>query len=117
MDRQVPGDRPTEIRARESWPAYRLPDDAPISRALLIAAASYLDRPPTPKVAGPSNIGNYLSSCGIPATAGFGVAYQGLHSTDERIDIATIPPVQAIYQEAVLALLNGQVASRSPGDW
>jgi succinyl-diaminopimelate desuccinylase len=68
-------------------------------------------------VAGPSNIGNYLSSRGIPATAGFGVAYQGLHGTDERIDIATIPPVQAIYQEAVLALLNGQVASRSPGDW
>jgi succinyl-diaminopimelate desuccinylase len=106
-DRQVPGDRPTEIRARESWPAYRLPDDAPISRALLTAAASYLEKAPTPKVAGPSNIGNYLSSCGIPATAGFGVAYQGLHSTDERIEISTIPPVQAIYQEAVLALLNG----------
>ncbi len=117
MDRQVPGDRPTEIRARESWPAYRLPDDAPIAQALLTAAASYLDRPPAPKVAGPSNIGNYLSSCGIPATAGFGVAYQGLHGTDERIEIATIPPVQAIYQEAVLALLNGQVGSKSPGDW
>jgi succinyl-diaminopimelate desuccinylase len=107
VDRQIPGDRPSEIRARESWPAYRLPDDAPISQALLTAAAAYLDRAPTPKVAGPSNIGNYLSSCGIPATAGFGVAYQGLHSTDERIEIATIPPVQAIYQEAVLTLLNG----------
>jgi succinyl-diaminopimelate desuccinylase len=117
VDRQVPGGRPSEIQARESWPAYRLPDDAPISRALLTAAASYLDRPPTPKVAGPSNIGNYLSSCSIPATAGFGVAYHELHSIDERIEIATIPPVQAIYQEAVLALLNGQVASRSPGDW
>src|SRR4030095_8752920 len=49
VDRQVPGDRPTEIRARESWPAYRLPDDAPISRALLTAAASYLDRTTTHK--------------------------------------------------------------------
>jgi succinyl-diaminopimelate desuccinylase len=117
VDRQIPGDRPTEIHAHESWPAYRLPDETPISRALLTAAASYLDRAPTPKVAGPSNIGNYLSSYGIPATAGFGVAYQGLHGTDERIEIATIPPVQAIYLEAVLGLLNGQVASRSPGDW
>jgi succinyl-diaminopimelate desuccinylase len=98
---------PSEIRARESWPAYRLPEEAPIGKALLAVAASYLDPAPTPKVAGPSNIGNYLSSCGIPATAGFGVAYQGLHSTDERIDIATIPPVQATYQEAVFALLNG----------
>jgi succinyl-diaminopimelate desuccinylase len=117
VDRQVPGGRPSEIRARESWPAYRLPEEAPIARALLAAAASYLDPAPTPKVAGPSNIGNYLSSCGIPATAGFGVAYEGLHSTDERIEIATIPAVQAIYQEAVLTLLNGQVASRSPRDW
>jgi hypothetical protein len=47
----------------------------------------------------------------------FGVAYEGLHSTDEGIEIATIPAVQAIYQEAVLMLLNGQVASRSPTDW
>jgi succinyl-diaminopimelate desuccinylase len=107
VDRQVPGARPSEIRARESWPAYRLPDDAPISRALLTAAAAYLDRAPTPKVAGPSNIGNYLWSCGIPATAGFGVAYQGLHSTDEQVEISTIPPVQATYQEAALTLLNG----------
>jgi hypothetical protein len=45
------------------------------------------------------------------------VAYQELHGTDERIEIGTIPAVQAIYQEAVLALLNGQVGSRSPGDW
>ena len=117
VDRQIPGDRPSEIRAHESWPAYRLPDDAPIAQALLTAAASYLDRPPAPKVAGPSNIGNYLSNCGIPATAGFGVAYQGLHGTDERIEIGTIPAVQAIYQEAVLALLNGQVGRKSPGDW
>ena len=109
-------ERPSEIRARESWPAYRLPDDAPIARALLAAAASYLDRAPTPKVAGPSNIGNYFSSRGIPATAGFGVAYEGLHSIDERVKVATIPPVQAIYQEAVLTLLNGQIARRSPRD-
>jgi len=116
LDRQVRAGRPSEIQARESWPPYRLPDSAPIARALLAAAASYLDRAPTPKVAGPSNIGNYLSSCGIPATAGFGVAYEGLHSIDERVKVATIPPVQAIYQEAVLTLLNGQIARRSPRD-
>ena len=116
LDRQVKGGRPSEIQAGESWPAYRLPDHAPVARALLDAAASYLDPPPTPKVAGPSNIGNYLASLGIPATAGFGVAYEGLHSTDERIQVATIAPVQAIYQEAVLALLNGHIGKESPED-
>nr|WP_322778752.1 hypothetical protein [Frankia sp. Cas4] len=30
--------------------------------------------------AGPSNIGNYLAGLGIPATAGFGVAYEGMHA-------------------------------------
>ena len=52
-----------------------------------------------------SKIGNYLAKLGIPATAGLGVRYDGLHGTDERIDIATIPPIQSTYHEAVLTLL------------
>jgi succinyl-diaminopimelate desuccinylase len=57
-------------------------------------------------VAGPSNIGNYLAKLGIDATAGLGVNYKGLHATDERIELATIPIIQAIYHEAVRTLLN-----------
>jgi succinyl-diaminopimelate desuccinylase len=38
------------------------------------------------------NIGNYLAGLGIEATARFGVEYQGLHGTDERIRIDSIPP-------------------------
>jgi hypothetical protein len=49
----------------------------------------------TAKVAGPSNIGNYLAGLGIPATAGFGVDYRGLHGTDERIRLESVPQVQA----------------------
>ena len=59
------------------------------------------------KVAGPSNIGNYLAGLGIPATAGFGVDYQGLHGTDERVRLASIPAVQAAYHQALLILLHG----------
>jgi succinyl-diaminopimelate desuccinylase len=47
-----------------------------------------------------------LAGLGIPATAGFGVAYDGLHATDERIFIPSIPLVQATYHGAVLALLS-----------
>jgi succinyl-diaminopimelate desuccinylase len=55
---------------------------------------------------GPSNIGNYLAGLGIPATAGFGVGYEGLHGTDERILLGTIPVVQAAYHQALVTLLR-----------
>jgi succinyl-diaminopimelate desuccinylase len=61
--------------------------------------------PARAKVAGPSNIGNYLAGLGVPATAGFGVAYEGLHGTDERIRIDSIPTIQAAYHQALLTLL------------
>ena len=61
---------------------------------------------PGGEIAGPSNIGNYLAGLGIPATAGFGVDYQGLHGTDERIRLDSIPAVQAAYHQALLTLLH-----------
>jgi succinyl-diaminopimelate desuccinylase len=106
VDRRMPTARPTSITYEESWPAYRLDDSAPVRLALVQAAAQQLPDAPQPKVAGPSNIGCYLASLGIDATAGFGVAYQGLHGTDERIELSTIPPVQATYHQAVLSLLS-----------
>lgn len=38
---------------------------------------------------------------------GFCVDYQGLHGTDERIGLDSIPVVQAVYNQALLTLLNG----------
>ena len=58
------------------------------------------------KVAGPSNIGNYLAKLGIDATAGFGVRYKNLHGANEKIELATISAVQTIYHEAALRLLS-----------
>ena len=94
------------VAYEESWPAYRLTDSAPIRVALLEAAERHLPRRPEPRVAGPSNIGNYLAGLGIDATAGLGVGYEALHGTDERIDLATIPMIQATYHDAILALLG-----------
>ncbi|MFJ1885882.1 hypothetical protein [Streptomyces sp. NPDC088137] len=58
------------------------------------------------KTAGPSNIGNLLAGEGIPATAGFGVPYEGLHGIDERARLAEFPQVYAVYQRALLGLLQ-----------
>jgi succinyl-diaminopimelate desuccinylase len=107
IDNQWPSaTRATTVTFHESWPAYRLTETAPIRVALQHAAQHHLHNELNAKVAGPSNIGNYLAKLGIDTTAGLGVRYKALHGTDERIDLATIPPVQATYHEAILALLT-----------
>jgi succinyl-diaminopimelate desuccinylase len=103
-DDHWPGTQPTYVEVTTSWPPYALPRDSPVGTALLAGARS-AGITALAKVAGPSNIGNYLAGLGIPATAGFGVAYEGLHGTDERILIDSIPPVQAAYHQALLTLL------------
>ncbi|WP_436533428.1 M20 family metallopeptidase [Actinoplanes sp. HUAS TT8] len=105
VDRRWPGTAATTIEPVTTWPAYELAPDSPLRRAILDAAAGQ-GLAVTPKVAGPSNIGNYLAGRGIPATAGFGVVYEGLHATDERIRIDSIPSVQATYHAAIRALLS-----------
>lgn len=97
---------PTTVTFHESWPAYRLDASAHVRVALTRAAERHLKKHVPAKVAGPSNIGNYLAKLGIDATAGLGVRYKDLHGTNERIELATIPVVQAIYHEAALRLLS-----------
>jgi succinyl-diaminopimelate desuccinylase len=105
VDAAWPKTAPTGIQVTTRWPPYALPDGSPLRDALL-AAAQPAGLTPVAKVAGPSNIGNYLAGLGIPATAGFGVDYRGLHGTDERIRLDSIPAVQATYHQALLTLLH-----------
>jgi succinyl-diaminopimelate desuccinylase len=99
------GTRPTFIQVDTHWPAYALAEDSPLRTALLDAAKT-AGVEVEAKIAGPSNIGNYLAGLGIPATAGFGVGYVGLHGTDERARLDTMPTVQAVYHNAVLRLMS-----------
>jgi len=105
VDAAWPGTRRTLTEITTRWPAYQLPDDSRLKTALLTAARQ-AGLSPAAKIAGPSNIGNYLAGLGIQATAGFGVDHQGLHATDERIRIDSIPPVHATYHQACLTLLT-----------
>ncbi|MFF4507404.1 M20 family metallopeptidase [Streptomyces sp. NPDC001401] len=105
LDALLPGPRPTVITPMASWPPYRLAEDQQPAAALL-AAATHEGLTVRPKTAGPSNIGNLLAGEGIPATAGFGVRYEGLHGTNERAYLADLPTVHAVYLRAVLRLLT-----------
>ena len=105
-DAAWPGTQPTDVEVTTRWPPYALPDSSPLRDALL-KGATRAGMAPMAKVAGPSNIGNYLAGLGIPATAGLGVDYKGLHGTDERIRLDSIPAVQAAYHHALLTLLLG----------
>jgi succinyl-diaminopimelate desuccinylase len=105
VDDAWPGTQPTRVEITTRWPAFSLPDEAPL-RSALLSGARAAGVNTTAKIAGPSNIGNYLAGLNIPATAGFGVAYAGLHGTDERIRLDSISTVQAIYHQALLTLLH-----------
>lgn len=105
-DAAWPDTPPTDVEVTTRWPPYALPDGSPLRDALL-KGATLAGLAPLAKVAGPSNIGNYLAGLGIPATAGFGVDYEGLHGTDERVRLDSIPAVQAAYHQALLTLLHG----------
>jgi succinyl-diaminopimelate desuccinylase len=112
IDAELPAPRSSQVQqTTTSWPAFRLPPDHPLPAALT-AGAELSGLSPAPVVAGPSNIGCLLAARGIPATAGFGVRYQGLHGTDEAVELASVPAVQAAYHHAVLAL---QADGRAPG--
>ncbi|MFI9723959.1 M20 family metallopeptidase [Streptomyces sp. NPDC052396] len=105
LDAQMPAPRPTQIAPITAWPPFRLAENEQPAAALLDAAAAAGLRVRA-KTAGPSNIGNLLAKKGIPATAGFGVPYEGLHGIDERASLAELPQVYAVYQRAVLDLLR-----------
>ena len=72
VDRAWPGTQPTDAEVTTCWPAFMLGEREPL-RAALRAGADTAGVQVSAKVAGPSNIGNYLAGLGIPATAGFGV--------------------------------------------
>ena len=114
VDRRWPTSKPTVVQFEESWPAYQLAPDSRLGIALSGAASQVTGRTVGTKVAGPSNIGNYLTTLGIEATAGFGVGYRNLHGTDECIELATIPPVQATYHKAVPELLAAPSSTTPP---
>ncbi|MBB4888345.1 acetylornithine deacetylase/succinyl-diaminopimelate desuccinylase-like protein [Streptomyces netropsis] len=105
LDAELPAPRPTGITPVASWPPFQLaPHEQPAAAVLNAAAAEGLAV--RAKTAGPSNIGNLLAGEGIPATAGFGPAYEGLHGFDERARLAELPQVYAVYHRAVLDLLQ-----------
>jgi succinyl-diaminopimelate desuccinylase len=111
VDAAWPGTPATNVEVTTYWPPFALPEQDRL-RAALLSAADTAGLNATAKIAGPSNIGNYLAGLGIPAIAGFGVDYRNLHATDERISLASIPPVLATYHQALLALL---ARSKLPG--
>ncbi|RPE47120.1 succinyl-diaminopimelate desuccinylase [Streptomyces sp. Ag109_O5-1] len=112
LDAASPAPRPTEITPVAAWPPFRLTDTEQPAAALLDAAAEAGLAVRT-KTAGPSNIGNLLAGEGIPATAGFGVPYEGLHGIDERAHLAELPTVYAVYRRAVLRLLESDIPAAS----
>ena len=105
LDAELPAPKPTEVTPVATWQPFRLTEDEQPAAALLCAAAG-AGLTVRAKTAGPSNVGNLLAGEGIPATAGFGLPYKGLHGIDERAHLAELPRIYAVYYQAVLDLLQ-----------
>jgi succinyl-diaminopimelate desuccinylase len=103
----LPGDHPTEVVPVASQPAFRIPDTTPFVQELRAAAAMVLGRPVPTAVVGPSSVANYLATLGVPATAGFGVTFRGVHAPDECVEVASFRPVFETYLAALRRLLDG----------
>jgi succinyl-diaminopimelate desuccinylase len=97
---------PTEMEWLPGWPAFHLYPSNPMVEALLQGAQEAFGRTVPAAVAGPSSIANYLSTLGIPATAGFGVTYRGTHGPDECVLLETLEPTFATYRQALIQLLQ-----------
>jgi succinyl-diaminopimelate desuccinylase len=97
---------PTAIEWLPGWPAYRLGPDDPMVRALAGAAAAEFGREIPEVVVGPSSIANYLSTIGVPATAGFGATYRNIHAPDECVRLASLEPTRVTYLTALQQLLG-----------
>jgi succinyl-diaminopimelate desuccinylase len=100
---QYPGAVNEEV---DSWPAYTLAKDHVLVQALGSAAEKVTGEALPLIYCGPSNIGNYLASLGVPATCGFGVVCENFHAADERIRIDTIQPVYQAYKNMVSKIVG-----------
>lgn len=105
-DRAWPQAAATHIDWLPGWPAYRVADEHFMVQALRQASAQELGTPLPTQVVGPSNIGNYLASLGVPALCGFGPQGQGIHATDERVRLDSLAPVWRIYRGALERVLR-----------
>jgi succinyl-diaminopimelate desuccinylase len=101
VDRGAPGVQACRLEAKGGWPAYQVSADSNVVKALRDGALAILGRPVPLDVAGPSNIGNFLATRGIPMTCGFGVRYRNIHAVDECIEIASISPIYKTYLRAI----------------
>jgi len=110
IDAAQPATAPASVHEAQTWPSYRLPDRAPIVRAMLDAARVHHKPEIAPVVCGPSNVGNYFAAHRIDATCGFGVTYENLHAPDERIKLDTIQMTSDVYSTAIHALLTSAAA-------
>lgn len=105
-DGRYPAELASSCHWLPGWPAYRVPADHAMVLALQQAARDQCGLDLPCEVVGPSNIGNYLASLGVPALCGFGVQGRHVHAADEAVELASIAPVLRIYWQALQQLLR-----------
>ena len=106
LDRETVCPRATEMESLGGFGAYVLDPGSPVVGALQVSALRVLGHSVSTAIAGPSSVGNYLASLGIPATSGFGVECRNLHAANECMAVDSILPAYQVYRAALEELLG-----------
>ena len=104
FDNESPQTLASETEWLGGWPPYQLSSSHRLVMAMRGASRDELGVEVPTAVVGPSNIGNYLASLGVPALCGFGVKAEGIHAADERVALDSIDPVYRVYRNALARL-------------
>jgi succinyl-diaminopimelate desuccinylase len=108
LDTVMPSPANSIIELDQTWPPYVVDANSRLVASFLAAGRDAFDRPIAAEICGPSNIGNYLSTRGIPAICGLGVGYENIHGADENSDVTSIPASFSSYVTGALNFFSSE---------
>jgi succinyl-diaminopimelate desuccinylase len=105
VDMKIPSPAKSIVELDQTWPAYAVDVNSRLVTCFLTEGRVAFNRPIMPEICGPSNIGNFLASYGIPTICGLGVSYENIHGADESSDVTSIPSSFRSYLAGALNFL------------
>jgi len=106
VDAEMPSPESSIVELDLTWPPYMVDINSRLVTSFLAGGQDAFNRPIAPEICGPSNIGNFLSTYGIPTICGLGVSYENIHGADESSDVTSIPASFHSYLTGVLNFLS-----------
>jgi succinyl-diaminopimelate desuccinylase len=103
---KVPEKRRSTFNKIAAEPPFALAEDSILRQAMSASINDTTGAPKTEFICNPSNIGCFLSTFGIEATAGYGLPSKNTHAPNEKADLRAVEEVYDVYKGACERLLR-----------